>query len=68
MTPNSSLSGLQQQSARRILISGSSGLIGRAVVASRQRAGDVVVPLVRAKGTADALLWNPGQEHSIRLS
>ena len=49
-----------KQSARRILISGSSGLIGRAVVASRQRAGDVVVPLIRAKGTAGALLWSPG--------
>jgi len=35
-------------------------LIGRAVIASRRRAGDVVVPLVRKKGTADALLWDPG--------
>ena len=60
MTLKSSLSGRGQQSARRILISGSSGLIGRAVIASRRRAGDVVVPLVRAKGTADALLWDPG--------
>jgi uncharacterized protein (TIGR01777 family) len=60
MTPKSSPSKPQQQSGRRILISGSSGLIGRAVVASRQRAGDVVVPLVRAKGIADALLWSPG--------
>ena len=49
-----------KQNPRRILISGSSGLIGRAVVASRQRAGDVVVPLVRAKGTADSVLWSPG--------
>ncbi len=30
------------------------------MVASRQRAGDVVVPLVRAKATAGALLWSPG--------
>jgi uncharacterized protein len=60
MTLNSPLSKHNQQRARRILISGSSGLIGRAVVASRQRAGDVVVPLVRAKGTASALLWSPG--------
>jgi len=30
------------------------------VVASRRRVGDVVVPLLRAKGTADALLWDPG--------
>ena len=56
MTMNSPLSKQEQQSARRILISGSSGLIGRAVVASRQRAGDVVVLLVRAEGAADALL------------
>jgi uncharacterized protein (TIGR01777 family) len=60
MTANPSLSKDQHQSVRRILISGSSGLIGRALVASRERAGDVVVSLVRAKGTADALLWNPG--------
>ena len=60
MTSKSLLREPERQSARRILISGSSGLIGRAVVASRQRAGDVVVPLVRAKGTADALLWDPG--------
>jgi uncharacterized protein (TIGR01777 family) len=60
MTANPSLSKHQQQSVRRILVSGSSGLIGRALVASRERAGDVVVSLVRAKGTADALLWNPG--------
>ncbi|MBB5060555.1 hypothetical protein HDF16_005291 [Granulicella aggregans] len=60
MTLNSPLSKHKQQSARRILISGTSGLIGRAVVASRQRAGDVVVSLVRGKGTADALLWSPG--------
>ena len=60
MTPKSSLNEHKQQSARRILISGSSGMIGRAVMASRRRAGDVVVPLVRTKGTADALLWDPG--------
>ena len=60
MTLKSSLRGPGQQGARRILISGSSGLIGRAVIASRRRAGDVVVPLVRAKGTADALIWDPG--------
>ena len=60
MTPESLLSKHKPQSARRVLISGSSGLIGRAVIASRQRAGDLVVPLVRAKGTADALLWKPG--------
>jgi uncharacterized protein (TIGR01777 family) len=60
MKPKSSPGERKQQSARRILISGSSGLIGRAVIASRQRAGDVVVPLVRANGTADALLWTPG--------
>jgi uncharacterized protein len=51
---------LSKQSARRILISGTSGLIGRAVVASRQRAGDAVVPLVRGKGMADSLFWSPG--------
>ena len=60
MAMNSPLSKQEQQSARRILISGSSGLIGRAVVASRQRTGDEVVPLVRAKGTADSLVWSPG--------
>ena len=60
MTLNSSLSAHKQQGVRRILISRSSGLIGRAVIASRQRAGDVVGPLVRAKGTSDALRWDPG--------
>lgn len=60
MTPKSSVGEHKQHSARRILISGSSGLIGRAVIASRRRSGDVVVPLVRAKGTAGALLWEPG--------
>jgi hypothetical protein len=60
MTPKSSLNEHKQQGARRILISGSSGLIGRAVMASRRRTGDVIVPLVRKKGTADALFWDPG--------
>ena len=35
---------------RRILVSGSTGLIGRALVAARRAAGDQVVPLVRGTG------------------
>ncbi len=35
---------------RRILVSGSTGLIGRAVAAARRTAGDEVVPLVRGGG------------------
>jgi uncharacterized protein (TIGR01777 family) len=45
---------------RRILISGSTGFIGRAVVARRRQLGDVVVPLVRREGLADSVHWNPG--------
>jgi uncharacterized protein (TIGR01777 family) len=45
---------------RRILISGSTGLIGRAVVARRRQLGDSVVPLVRREGLADSVHWNPG--------
>jgi uncharacterized protein (TIGR01777 family) len=45
---------------RRILISGSTGFIGRAVVARRRELGDVVVPLVRREGSAGSVHWNPG--------
>jgi NAD dependent epimerase/dehydratase family enzyme len=49
-------------SPRRILISGSTGFIGRAVVARRRELGDVVVPLVRREGSAGSVHWNPGSE------
>jgi uncharacterized protein (TIGR01777 family) len=44
---------------RRILISGSTGFIGRAVVARRRQLGDVVVRLTRKAGLADSVHWNP---------
>ncbi len=48
--------------SRRILVSGSSGLIGRRVVAECRAAGDEVFRLVRkAEPAPDAVLWNPGQ-------
>ena len=44
---------------RRILVSGSTGLLGRAIVAQRQAAGDHVVPLVRGEAPGDAVRWDP---------
>lgn len=45
--------------ARRVLVSGSTGLIGRRIVAERRAAGDIVVPLVRGDAL-DGVRWNPG--------
>jgi uncharacterized protein (TIGR01777 family) len=45
---------------RRILISGSSGLIGCAVVARRRQLGDIVVPLLRGNTRGTGLRWEPG--------
>ncbi len=46
----------------RILVSGSTGLIGTAVLASRRAAGDEVVPLVRQSGPPGAVRWRPDGE------
>ena len=46
----------------RVLVSGSTGLIGRRIVAERRAAGDVVVPLVRGDAAANEVHWNPGAE------
>ena len=43
---------------RRILVSGSTGLIGRALTAARRAAGDVVVPLVRGPAPPSAVSWD----------
>lgn len=44
----------------RVLISGSTGLIGRKLTADLSAAGDTVVRLVRrASGSDDAISWNP---------
>lgn len=45
---------------RRILISGSTGLIGSHVVAARRAAGDTVIRLVRKAAGADTVLWDAG--------
>ena len=45
--------------ARRVLISGSSGLLGRHIAASRSGSGDTVVPLVRHSGEPGSILWQP---------
>ena len=44
---------------QRILVSGSTGLLGQAIVADRRRRGDTVVPLVRTAGTPGAIVWDP---------
>ena len=50
----------------RLLISGSTGLIGRRLVAARRAAGDEVVRLVRkATPAADEVVWNPGGEGAL---
>ena len=46
--------------ARRVLVSGSTGLIGRRIVAELRAAGDIVVPLVRGDAAAEGVRWNPG--------
>ena len=42
----------------RVLVSGASGLVGRAVVRRLEERGDVVVRLVRRKGEP-GIRWNP---------
>ncbi len=46
-------------SGRRVLISGSTGLLGRTIAASLRAAGDEVVPLVRRPGIAGSIFWKP---------
>lgn len=49
--------------ARRVLVSGAAGLIGRRLVAERRAAGDTVVALVRRAVTgAEEVRWRPGEE------
>src|ERR1700709_2966458 len=60
MTATTHRIGQTQRNPRRILVSGSTGFIGRAVVARRRLLGDLVVPLLRGKGADDGVHWNPG--------
>jgi uncharacterized protein (TIGR01777 family) len=53
-----------ERTPRRILISGSTGFIGRAVVARRRQLGDTVVPLLRSASAGEGVRWNPGS-HSL---
>ena len=46
----------------RILVSGSTGLIGTRFVAVRRSVGDEVVRLVRRDGMPDAVQWDPSGE------
>ena len=49
--------------ARRVLVSGATGLIGRRLVAARRAAGDKVVALVRRPvAGVDEVRWRPGVE------
>ena len=43
----------------RVLLSGSSGLIGSAVSSARAAGGDTVVPLVRRPAPPPAVVWDP---------
>lgn len=43
----------------RILMSGSTGLLGSHLSRALRRAGHTVVPLVRSPGQAEAILWQP---------
>jgi uncharacterized protein (TIGR01777 family) len=47
-------------SPRRILITGSTGFLGRAVMERRRQLGDAVVPLLRGKVPREGMYWNPG--------
>ncbi len=52
---------MQDQSThqpRRVLLSGSSGLIGSAIATALRAAGDVVTPLVRHADARDAVHWS----------
>ncbi len=48
-----------QHTPRRILISGATGLIGKAVATARRAAGDAVVALVRSGPRPGAVSWGP---------
>lgn len=45
--------------ARRILISGAGGLLGRHIAQERRAAGDTVIALTRGAGTAGSVVWDP---------
>ena len=52
---------MSEQSLRRLLITGSSGLIGKRIVSVYRAAGYTVTRLLRTNDAApDTLLWNPG--------
>ncbi len=44
---------------RRVLVSGSTGLIGRSLVAALRAGGDTVVSLVRSPAPPPAVVWDP---------
>lgn len=46
---------------RRLLVSGSGGLIGRAIVIARRAFGDTVVRLVRDGAAPDTVCWDAGE-------
>ncbi len=46
----------------RVLVSGSTGFIGSALVTARRAAGDVIVPLVRSGGAEGAVRWGASGE------
>ena len=46
--------------ARRVLVSGSTGLLGRAVVAAHRAMGDTVVPLLRGDASGEGVRWRAG--------
>ena len=55
----SKISGVMRE-PRRVLVSGSTGFIGRALVARLRAAGDVVVPLLRGRAEEGCVTWDPG--------
>ncbi len=57
------MDGTKERVRLRVLVSGTTGLIGRRLVAERRAAGDTVVALVRrAVAGVDEVRWNPGGE------
>ena len=43
----------------QILVTGSTGMVGTALLPFLRRAGHQVIPVVRDKGTAESIYWNP---------
>src|ERR1700712_4171694 len=60
MSAETSSGGQPAHNARRVLISGSNGFIGQALVTNLRHRGDIVVSLLRGEASAGTLHWNPG--------